>query len=199
MKSAIFFIFFLSCLGLIANGQDTPPQNSASRVSFGIKGGLNIANLEDNQEANTGALTGFHAGILAHIHLNNSLALQPEVVYSRQGAKYPNLGTEYINYVNIPILLQVMFNQGVRIQTGPQLGFLTEARLERESGGETDIRDQLENACLSWVIGAGYLSPIGVGIDARYNLGLINIVNDSPHDVKNRVWQFGLFYQFNRR
>ncbi|MGZ5136100.1 MAG: porin family protein, partial [Flavitalea sp.] len=153
---------------------------------------------EDNQEANTGHLTDFHAGILAHIHLNNSLALQPEVIYSRQGAEYPNLGTERINYVNIPILLQVMLSKGMRLQTGPQLGIMTNAKLERYSGGVTDVKDQFENACLSWSLGLGYLSPIGLGVDARYNLGLINIVNDSQHDVKNRVWQFGLFYQFNR-
>ncbi len=198
MKSTFFLFALLFLSHSIVFAQDNTPQKASSRVSFGVKAGVNIANLEDNWEANTGSLTDFHAGILAHIHLNRSLALQPEVVYSRQGAEYPNLGVEKINYVNIPIMLQVMLNKGLRVQTGPQVGFATSAKLERYSGGETDINDQIENACFSWAVGLGYLSPIGLGVDARYNLGLINIVNDSQHDVKNRVFQFGLFYQFNR-
>ncbi len=198
MKStfSLILVFLLSHSILFAQDNNTP-QRSASRVSFGIKAGVNIANLDDNNEPNTESITGFHAGLLAHIHLNHKLALQPEVMYSRQGAWYPVFGTETINYIQVPVLVQYMY-KGLRLQTGPQVGIITDAKLERDSGGETDIKYQLDNADFSWVIGLGYISPIGIGVDARYNLGLNNIAKQDEQMQKNRVWQFGLFYQFNR-
>jgi hypothetical protein len=55
------------------------------------------------------------------------LALQPEAVYSSQGAKYTVNGAEHtlsLNYINIPLQIQYMFDNGFRLQTGPQAGFL---------------------------------------------------------------------------
>ena len=193
----------MSIVGLAQNQIGSPRERTSSTrtgkpISFGIKGGANISNLDDNQSGSTDALTGYHAGLLAHIHLNPMLALQPEVNYSTQGAKYPELGKEKIGYVNVPVLLQYMFDGGARLETGPQIGFVTSAKLERFSGGTFDVKQQFENADVSWVIGLGYVTHVGLGVDARYNLGLMNIVNDARHNVKNRVWQFGLFYQFSK-
>ena len=46
--------------------------------------------------------------------------------------------------------------------------------------------------------GGGYLVRSGLGVDVRYNLGISNISENNDVDVKNRVWQFGLFYQFRK-
>lgn len=159
-------------------------------VQFGIKGGVNFANLKDENNSSD-AKTGFNAGALAHIHLSKSFALQPEVVYSAQGAEYAN-GKMRLNYINIPVLAQYMFGNGFRLQTGPQLGILTTS--EFKSGhAETDV-DNLKNTDVAWSFGASYLSNMGLGIDGRYNLGLTDVSKNS--DLKNRVWQLGLFYQF---
>jgi opacity protein-like surface antigen len=195
------FISALCLMSIFSFAQNDPANQTKTTgtgkaVSFGIKGGANISNLEDNQTANTTSRTAFHVGALVHIHLSPNIAIQPEVSYSSQGAKYPNLGVEKVNYVNIPVLFQYMFNGGLRLETGPQLGILTSAQLERYSGGDMDVKSQFSNGDFSWAFGIGYLSNVGLGIDARYNLGLINVVNTDQHDVKNRVWQFGLFYQF---
>ena len=48
----------------------------------------------------------------------------------------------------------------------------------------------------SWSFGASYVTMKGLGFDARYNHGISNI-NDVPgNNYKNRVFQFGIFYQF---
>jgi hypothetical protein len=206
MKKILFFAFLLVQITCFAQRKVKSPvscfaqRKVKSPVSFGIKAGLNVANLKDEQDANTDAIIGVHLGVLAHIHLTPKIAVQPEVTYSLQGAKYPNLGTEKLGYVNIPVLLQYMFQGGFRLETGPQLGFVTNAKLDRNSGGETNIKDQLETVDLSWAFGLGYLSDIGLGVDGRFNLGLTNIAEETtvPHVVKNRVWQVGLFYQFMR-
>jgi hypothetical protein len=115
------------------------------------------------------------------------------VVYSTQGAEYNN-GKLKLNYINVPVLGQYMFGSGFRLQTGPQLGIL--ASSEFESGNtETDV-ENYSKLDFSWSFGASYIGRMGVGIDARYNLGLTDVVKNNPNDFHNRVWQVGLFYQF---
>src|SRR5678816_4493096 len=99
----------------------------AQQAAIGLKAGLNVSNLSNSTGYDMGSKLGLNGGLLAHIHLNPSLALQPEAVYSSQGAKYTITGTEHtlsLNYINIPVQLQYMFNNGFRVQTGPQVGFL---------------------------------------------------------------------------
>src|SRR5689334_10773241 len=99
----------------------------AQNASIGLKGGLNVATIKVNGTNEWGSKLGFHGGLLAHVHLSPQLALQPEVVYSSQGAKYTISNGEHtlsLNYINIPLQLQYMFNNGFRLQTGPQVGFL---------------------------------------------------------------------------
>jgi hypothetical protein len=88
-----------------------------------------------------------------------------------------------------------MFGNGLRLQTGPQVGFLTNAR-SKGGGEEATIKTSLKDTDFSWSFGGSYLSRIGLGIDARYNLGLTDI-NKTAADMKNRVWQVGLFYQLH--
>jgi hypothetical protein len=162
-------------------------------VEFGLKGGVNFANLKDDANSNTDSRTGLHLGGLAHIHFSKHFALQPELMYSAQGAEYGNSKLR-LNYVNVPILAQYMFDQGFRLQTGPQFGIL--ASSDTKTGGvETDIEDGIKTLDVAWSFGTSYLMKSGLGIDARYNLGLTDITEANP-DVMNRVWQVGLFYQF---
>lgn len=168
-----------------------------SNVEFGIKGGVNFARFKLQPSHNTDSRVGFHVGMLTHIHLSDRFALQPELMYSSQGADYDNDRQDKFNYVNIPVLVQLMFGEGFRLQTGPQVGFLASAKFENEDA-EADIDDNFKRGDFSWSFGAGYLGRSGIGVDARYNLGISNISKTNP-DVENRVWQVGLFYQFRDR
>src|SRR5688572_25362582 len=81
----------------------------AQEMNIGIKGGLNLYNIDNDNNSEYDTKIGFHAGLLAHIHLTRQFAVQPELVYSSQGAKYTIGGIESklnLGYVNIPVLLQ---------------------------------------------------------------------------------------------
>lgn len=164
-------------------------------VEFGLKGGVNFANLKDDANSNTESRTGFNVGGLAHIHVSEHFAVQPELVYSSQGAEY---GTSKLRlgYVNIPVLGQYMFANGLRLQTGPQLGILASSDVKTPNA-EVDVDDNFNSVDFGWSFGSSYLMKSGLGIDARYNLGISNIRENGP-DLKNRVWQVGLFYQFKK-
>jgi hypothetical protein len=163
-------------------------------ADFGIKAGLNVANMSIEPDVrNTDVRLGLHAGLLAHIHLAPEWALQPELVYSGQGFedKVSNV-TWKLDYINVPIMIQYMFNNGFRLEAGPQVGFLASAKIDN-----TDIKDDLKKIDAGLGFGIGYLSYSGFGIDARYNLGLSNVNDGGSTELKNRVFQVGLFYMFN--
>jgi hypothetical protein len=166
----------------------------AQKVQFGVKAGVNLANFDYSGSDNASSKAGLNIGALAHIHLNENWAVQPEAVFSMQGAEIDNSKAK-VNYINIPVLAQYMFANGFRLQTGPQLGILTSAK-GKVGDVEVDVDNAYKSTDIGWAFGAGYLFPgSGIGVDARYNLGITDI-SKAPQDLKNRVWQFGLFYQF---
>jgi hypothetical protein len=168
---------------------------NAQTTHFGLKGGLNSSSVKVTNGADYSSKIGFHLGGLAHIHVARHFAVQPEIVYSTQGGKDGDNFKLNLNYINVPVLLQYMFDEGFRLQTGPQLGFLTSSKT-KSGNVEVDIRDQIKSTDFSWVFGASYLFPQGIGIDLRYNLGISNISDDGSFEAMNRVVQVGLFYQF---
>ncbi|HKP32636.1 MAG TPA: porin family protein, partial [Chitinophagaceae bacterium] len=165
----------------------------------GIKAGVNISNLKVENSSSMDSKLGFYLGALAHLHFAEHWAVQPELVYSGQGAKQTISGVEYkikLGYLNIPVLFQYMTGTGFRFETGPQLGFMMSAKTKVDDD-QTDVKDAFNTLDLAWAFGASYVTDGGFGVDARYNLGLMDINDGGGSAIKNRVWQLGLFYQFN--
>lgn len=170
----------------------------AGKVIIGIKGGVNVYNIHNDNNTKYDSRAGYHFGLLGHIHFNTEFALQPEIVYSAQGAK--NGTTKYnLDYINVPVLFQYMFDNGFRLQAGPQLGLLIGAK-SKINNNVTDNKDDLKPFDLAVSIGASYIfPPTGFGIDLRYNLGLGNINKNSTIKSTNRGLQLGLFYIFGHK
>ena len=175
---------------------------SAQNVNIGIKAGANFYNVNNDNGAESDIKTGLHAGLIGHIHLAPQLALQPEIVYSSQGAKssVANINRKLnLDYINVPVLLQYMFDNGFRLQAGPQVGFLVNAKSE-VNGVKTDVKESLKTVDFGVGAGVGYVHPpSGFGVDARYNLGLSNINENSTVKSTNRGFQLGVFYLFNHK
>lgn len=181
----------ISLLGMLVMLLGSAFAQSSHGPQFGLKAGVNTATFNTS---GTSSVAGLNAGAFAHIHVSPHFALQPEVVYSQQGAKLANNETQRVNYINVPVLGQYMFGNGLRLQTGPQVGFRTDAAI-KHNGHSNSNNDAYTSADFAWSFGAGYLSPVGLGIDARYNLGVTDITKGGS-DISNRVLQVGLFYQF---
>jgi len=170
---------------------------SAQSVNIGVKGGLNVYNVTDNSQFNSKA--GVHLGLLGHVHLATHWALQPEIVYSSQGAKFGESNNRLnLDYLNVPVLFQYMFDNGFRLQAGPQLGFLVNANTH-VGESKMDVKDDYKTVDLGLSFGGSYVHPpSGFGIDARYNLGLTDI-HRGTSEHKNNGFQLGVFYLFNHR
>jgi hypothetical protein len=183
-------------IGLFVMAQEDP--------KFGLKGGLNVSKFDYNNNTDADWRAGFHLGGLAHIHLTPSFSLQPEVYYSSQGAKIPWSNNRELNlnlsYINVPLLLQYNFANGFRLQGGPQVGFLVGVS-DKVNDVEQNVYStaNFKTVDVSIPLGISYLGFSGLGVDARYNVGLTNINKNTPPTVKNSVFQIGAFYLFDHR
>lgn len=165
----------------------------AQDPKYGLKAGLNLSTV-----AGSGGdlKAGFHGGALAHIHLTSAFSLQPEVMYSTQGTKSNANSKLLLNYINVPLLLQYNFDNGFRLQGGPQVGFLIEAK-NKVGDVETDVSNTYKTVDFSVPLGFSYLGYSGFGVDARYNIGISNISDVSGITRRNSVIQIGVFYLFD--
>jgi hypothetical protein len=175
---------------------------NAQHMNLGIKGGLNLYTINNDNGSEYDSKVGFHAGLIGHIHLTRQFAVQPELVYSAQGAKYTAGGIESelnLGYINIPVLLQYMFDNGFRLQAGPQLGFMINAKTEI-GNTKADVKDNFKTVDFGLGAGVGYVhTASGFGIDARYNFGLSNINENDAVKSTNRGFQLGVFYLFKHK
>lgn len=194
MKKGLLILAALFTFGYAANAQDEKSSgggSSAGMVKFGPKAGLNIASLSID---NTKSLIGFHVGAFAEIMISEKFAVQPEIMYSAQGAKADEGDGELkLGYLNIPVMAKFFVAEGFSVEAGPQIGFLMNA----EDSDGTDIKDSFETTDFGINVGLGYSLPMGVMFSGRYNIGLSDTVKNNVGDAaKNGVFQLSVGYKF---
>jgi hypothetical protein len=165
---------------------------------IGAKAGVNISNFSGSSnvsEVKANSLVGFHAGGFVSFQFGELLALQPEVLFSTQGAKVDDAGTTTdfkVNYINIPVMVKLRFVGGLYVEAGPQIGFKAN---ETISGSTQKFFNSTD---LSIAGGLGFHSKMGLGFGARYTAGLSKVSDYSngstKPDWKNGVIQVSAFY-----
>ncbi|MFV8322455.1 porin family protein [uncultured Flavobacterium sp.] len=168
----------------------------AQLVKFGIKAGLNYANQTGSDiTINSGnydkeAITSYHAGLVAEIKVTDGFSVQPELLYSTQGATYKYAATEFKNelgYLSIPVLAKFNLNKTVSLDLGPQASFLLSER------NDFDV----ENAeTFEFGVAGGLTLNVtkSIFLQGRYVLGLTEASKDA--DVKNSVVQISAGFKF---
>lgn len=172
----------------------------AQEVSFGAKGGLNIAKVTGTDNGKTRA--SIHLGAFANIGLTEEWSVQPELVYSGQGYKWdpPVLDDMNfaVNYINLPVMVQYHIIPEFHLEAGPQLGFRVAAKVKND-GDALDIKDETKGIDFGLGFGLGYTFDMGLGVGARYNFGLTNIWDDGRESGANSVAQIGVYYIFGKK
>lgn len=159
--------------------------SNAQNVKIGVKAGLNYANFTGS-EIQTDAITSYHAGIIAEISILDSFSIQPELLYSTQGASYENAIDEYKNelgYISLPVLLKIYLSDSFSLDVGPQASFLLNKKDEFNLN-DYNTFDFSANAGLSLKITKSLFAQ------ARYSLGLTEVSKNA--DAKNSVVQVSL-------
>ncbi len=159
---------------------------------FGVKGGVNVANL--GGDADGDAKVGFYGGVFMNAPIAANFSIQPEVLYSGQGSKYTESSQDYktnLDYINVPVMFQYKATPEFYLEAGPQIGFLVSAK---DAG--IDIKDSVKSIDFGVGLGAGYYFYKGLGFTARYVAGFSDISESSSSSIKNNVFQAGLAYKF---
>lgn len=187
MKKTILFTVLLVAISM---------NMQAQLVKFGIKAGVNYANQTgsnitvNSTNYQTDAITSYHAGLIAEIKLVNSFSVQPELLYSTQGATYKNATEEFRNelgYLSIPVLAKINLNKFVSLELGPQASFLLSER------NNFNVKDA-NTFDFAVVGGLGLNITKNLFIQGRYGLGLTDASQDAQ--VKNSVVQISAGIKF---
>lgn len=191
------FLFIAVALFIFnSNAQDKPTSDDG--IKFGIKGGVNFATLTGDTE-DVKSRTAFHFGAVVEIPVSDMFSVQPELLYSGQGAKDDSSDDELkLDYLNIPVMAKFYVAEGFSLEVGPQVGFLLSAK-EEFDGESEDIKDFVKEIDFGVNFGVGYAMETGLNFGARYNLGLsdINDYGESFNDsIKNGVFQISIGYMF---
>ncbi len=172
--AAVFAISF-------ANAQDT---------KYGVKGGLSMSS---TSESGASSLLAFHLGGFAEFKISDKFAVQPELLYSAQGAKFTG-GDLNLNYINIPVMAKYYVADAFSIEAGPQIGFLMSAKLDG-----TDVKDFCNSTDFGLNLGAGYNLNETMSLGLRYNMGFSDIEKDllpAQSGSKNSSIQISFGYKF---
>jgi hypothetical protein len=214
MKLFKFFTAGALMLGAVtaANAQEADNTNSMA-ISFGVKGGVNFANLNGDDFGDADSRTSFHVGVMAEFPLSEMFSLQAEVVYSGQGAAQsytvvnpldPEFGERkdaelQLDYINVPVLAKVYLFKGFSLEAGPQFSFLVNDEYDTDPTGNngdspSPYRDSLNTFEFGAVGGLSFTTEMGLFAYARYNQGISDIADEVK--VNNSVFQIGLGYKF---
>ena len=178
---------------------------NAQEARFGVKAGVNLASLTNNNTESKKNLIGFAAGLMADFSFSDLISLHPEVLFSQKGVKYTSGGSGYtggnttqirINYIDVPLLLRVKAD-GLFFEAGPQVGFLASRKFEIDNTTISTSTDGTRKVDVGYIAGVGYQLPQGLEVGVRYNGGISDL-NDPSVGTKTRnsVFQFQLGYLF---
>ena len=164
-------------------------------AQVGMKAGVNFSTLSqkgaDLLSLSWESYTGFTLGAFYTVGINDYLAFQPELYFSRKGGKLEGsiggfLGSKSIDidYLEIPLLLKLRFPTQSKISPSVFIGPYGAYKLS--SGGTISILGyELEEGLIGitdsdfgLVFGGaiGYrVSNVTVILDIRYDLGLVNV------------------------
>ncbi len=159
---------------------------SSNAQSYGIKAGVNFASFRGDASNDFNVLTGFHVGALAELKIFEHLSVQPEFLYTHQGAKTKDNDYE-LNYLTLPVVAKIYFTDSFNVQAGPQFGLLI---------SESDSVEPLESKTYDFGVVGGleFFIADGLFVNARYNAGLSRLSENV--DLKNSVVQLSVGYIF---
>lgn len=182
-------------------------------VRFGAKGGVNFTNMTSDGFEENNSRTGFHLGLLGEIPFTNMFSLQPEVLYSTQGAEATLIGlgnannrSEFrLDYIQVPVLAKIhLFQgsalQGLSIEVGPSFNFLVNDEIADLTDSPTFTSDSpFSNFEVGGAAGISFNIPGGFFLTGRYTQGFTDIFNDDNWDgdaVNNNGFQLGAGFMF---
>ncbi len=170
----------------------------AQEPSWGAKVGVNFATLSiDDPDVSYDFRVGVAAGGYFTLPLGSRFELQPEVLFSQQGAKDGESdvdATIALDMLTVPVLIKFRLSppgNGLAVYGGPSIALNLRARAISSFGDEkidVDVSDEVESTDFGIAAGAMYERGRWT-LDGRYTFGLSK-VNADPAEptIKSRMF-----------
>ena len=185
-----FILFALLPLGIYAEAQE--------KIGIGIKVGQNLTSV--NSVAVDRHAASYHGGLTFQIGLTDKISLVPEVLLSQTklstnpsimdvlGDNSLKPETYHLNYLMVPLLVQVKPFPILALHVGPQYGIL----IDQSKDGKENAQLAFKQGEFSFVGGAK-VNLGGFFLYGRYVVGLQDI-SELQNQAKWRTtqWQLGL-------
>lgn len=185
-------------------------------AQFGLKAGLNFANVTKASSINNSSKTGFHAGILMGSASAKLFGFRTELTYSKQGYDYKsgtNTGNVNLDYIMSSNLTCINITKYFQLQFGAQMAYLLSAKVDSNTtstgNAQVDKMMDLYNRFDYGFAGGIEIHPVsGLLIGARANISLGSLYKDaqsgqmpsfSSIDVKNNVFQIFVGWRFGKQ
>ncbi|MBR4516957.1 MAG: PorT family protein [Bacteroidaceae bacterium] len=177
-------------------------QSEVGTLSIKPRAGINIAYFGESQNSMWSVSTSPRIGVAAGFELEylvqKRVGISAGVIYSQQGEKgetgnwYSKISMKAkTDYINFPILANVYLYKGLALKLGVQPGVNVNASYtagDYNSGDLSDVGINIKKFDLSLPFGLSFAYKF-LEIDARYCLGVTNIVSDDSNNTWNRVVQ----------
>lgn len=161
--------------------------SNAQVLKFGVKAGLNFANLTGTDTDGFDGITSFHFGAVGEIKVFENFAIQPELLYSSQGASQEGFDDIKFDYITVPVLAKFyLITDKLSLEAGPQFSFLV-----NETVDDTFKTESFDFAAVG---GLGFNFTKNVFGQARYVVGLTDTTKEA--EIKNSVIQVSVGYRF---
>ena len=189
MKRSAFVLFIPLLLAM--------HQSQAQGFHLGLKAGANLFKV-DGQSFSQGFQFGYAVGAFSELNFTPNLGIQPEFMFNQTnyrtassfGQVYQVSGYDDVkgklNYLSIPVLLNIRPIPFLSLLIGPQFGIL----LNPNEHLVDNAKDAFKKGEVS-AVGGAQLNLASLKLGARYVIGLNNINNIQGSDVtwKNQGWQ----------
>lgn len=194
------------CL-LLAGMVFSQDKKEKKQPAFGIKAGINFANVTNASSINSSNQSGFMVGVFMAPSSKSIVSYRTELLYSKQGYNYStntNTGNVNLDYIVLPQLMGINITKFVQLQLGAQMAYLLNAKVDStNSNGSTsngNIMDYYNRFDYGAAAGAEIYPIKNLVIGARYNISFGNLYKDysdpssTPSfipevDVKNNLIQ----------
>jgi hypothetical protein len=159
----------------------------AQLFKIGVKAGPNFSNFSGGVDGiDYSARTSFHAGVLVEFKATDSFGIQPELLYTSQGADVDGIGDFNLDYVSVPVMAKLyIMKDKLSIDLGPQFSFLVD-----------EAEEAFENETFDFALAGGASLNVvgGLFVSARYTIGLTEASTEA--EVRNSVFQASVGYMF---
>ena len=135
---------------------------NAQEAKFGVKAGVDLASAKSSTDflgttiSATATETGFYLGGFVDVAVSEKFHVQPELMY---------VSVKDLDFIKIPVLAKFQVGTGFNLLAGPNLGFFT-----KKATGRKSMNYGID-------LGASYDINENFIIDARYDIGLANLID----------------------